>query len=385
VQKLAFYYHIAIYKKGNLLFVPSFLGVFLDSLATNVEVLYLIMHEAENNLESDYLLKSANIKFISLGAKTPAWHRMLFSKKIIKQSLEKINHVNHLIVRSPSPLSPFFHKYFDRKKITFMIVGDYSEGSKQMKVDSIRNYLIKLLLAWNDYLFKKQIKYTKVLVNSPALFEKYKPIAKSVFQIKTTTLSSTDFFERFDTCSKKPIKLLFTGRIDLAKGLVELIKALEILNRENTNYTLDLVGWETDKSEPIKQQLLKLADQLNQTSNVRFYPKMQIGEELNSMYRGADIYVIPSYHEGFPRTIWEAMANSCPVIATKVGSIPYFLNDKENAILIEPKNISDLVLAIKNITNDAALRQRIIKNAFVLSKDNTLENQTKILIDNLEK
>src|SRR5659263_90483 len=112
-MKLAFYYHITIAFKNNNIYCPSFLGVFIDSLAINVDELYLIMHQANSreSEEADYALKSNNIYWINLGFKTPAWHRDIFHRMFLKEPLKKINNCNALIVRSPSSLAPYFPRY----------------------------------------------------------------------------------------------------------------------------------------------------------------------------------------------------------------------------------------------------------------------------------
>ncbi len=382
-KKLAFYYHIPVWKNGNDLFISSFLGVFIDSLASEVDILYLCLHEIIDKGEADYKIKSRNIKFVTLGFKTPAWHRMIFNRKILKTKLEKLDHVDCFIVRSPSPLAPFFHRYFPPAKIAYLVVGDYLEGKNQMKINSIRTFLISKLLIVNNLLFLKQLKWSLVLVNSPALFNKYENISKRIEQIKTTTLSKNDFHERNDTCNGNIIKLLYTGRIDTAKGLFELVEALGLLNKDGIKFKLDIVGWESDKNEPLKEKLIKLSETIGQKDNLLFHKKMSVGQELNRMYKQADIYILPSYHEGFPRTIWEAMANSCPVIATKVGSIPFFLKNNQDAILIEPKNIGQIVDAINNLVKNPNLRKQILKNGYLLAQSNTLEIQTKILVETI--
>ena len=106
---------------------------------------------------------------------------------------------------------------------------------------------------------------------------------------------------------------------------------------------------------------------------------------MNSLYRQSDIYVIASrVTEGFPRTIWEAMANSLPVIATEVGSIPHFLNHEEDAILIKPQDINEIERNIKRVIEDSELRKRIIKGGFKIAKGNTLETQSEKMIIELE-
>ena len=89
-------------------------------------------------------------------------------------------------------------------------------------------------------------------------------------------------------------------------------------------------------------------------------------------------------NEGFPRTIWEAMAHSMPVVATKVGSIPFFLNDNDNCLLIKPKSVKKLYNAIKKIINDKNLRKKIIKNGFKLASEQTIENRSKEMVHHLK-
>ena len=108
---------------------------------------------------------------------------------------------------------------------------------------------------------------------------------------------------------------------------------------------------------------------------------------MNQLYRDAQIYIIASVSdfEGFPRTIWEAMANSCPVIATRVGSIPHYLEHERHALLIEPKDVEGIVEAVKRLLSDEALRQKLIRNGYALAQTNTLEIQTKRLVQILKE
>ncbi len=385
-MKLAFYYHIPIFISGNgNLFLPGYLGVFVDALAKEVEQLVLVMHTAKDNINTDYILKSKNITLVNLGEKTPAWHRMFFHKKILKEKLNKISDCDILLVRSPSPLAPYFYKYLNNIKLNFLIVGDYKSGASQMKVNNIRDRFIQLFLHYNNFLFKKQIRKTDIIVNSPELAEKYRKIAKSIGLIKTTTLSEKDFFKREDTCTGDVIRLLYTGRIDPAKGLFELLEAFAILKNEIPNLSLHYVGWEDNQEKPVEKNLQKRAKELNIYESVTFHGKKNVGNELNAMYRMADIYIIPSYHEGFPRTIWEAMANGLPVIATKVGSIPYYLRNNQEALLIDPKDVKQIKGAITTIVKNAKVRLNIIAAGKKLAIENTLEKQTLILVDLLKE
>ena len=201
--------------------------------------------------------------------------------------------------------------------------------------------------------------------------------------VLTTTLSQNDFYHREDTCSGAEIKLLYTGNYSFAKGLRELVDAFAQLSRSRDNITLHFVGWDYDHKKSVESELKKRANNLGVGEKVIFHGYKTIGHELNEMYRMADIYIIPSYHEGFPRTIWEAMANSLPVIATKVGSIPHFLRDEQDVLLIEPKASEELVRAIERIVDNGELRRKLIRNGFLLVRENTVEKRTRKLIQAL--
>tara|TARA_B110000467_G_scaffold163795_1_gene190760 strand:- start:4489 stop:5646 length:1158 start_codon:yes stop_codon:yes gene_type:complete len=382
-MNLAFYYHIPIIKKGDELYCPGFLGVFLDSIALEVNKLVLIMHESKHGTDSDYMLKQKNISFISLGKKTSAWERMLFHKSILKNKLVSIDDCNLLLVRSPSPLAPYFKQYLKNTKLVYWVVGDYQEGAKLMKISSPRDLFIKAYLMIHNYIFLNQLKTVHTLVNSKFLFKKLKKICQKIDLVKTTTLSKKDFFYRDDTCLNEKVNLLYTGRINWEKGLLELIHAFSELKKSRNQLHLNIVGWENNPKKPVEKELRKITLELNISDGVTFHGFKAIGDELNEMYQMADIYVLPSYHEGFPRTIWEAMANSLPVIATTVGSIPFDLIDGQDAILINPKSILEIKMAISKIIINSDLRKRMIQNGRNKAIENTLEIQNKRLISTI--
>ena len=385
-MNIAFYYHIPIVKNNDKLYIPSYLGVFLASLSSQVSHLNLIMHEASGNdiLACDFELLKDNVTWYNLGLKSPAWHRAIFHKKILKSILKKIQGVDVLLIRSPSPLAPYFYKYFPRKKICFMIVGDYNESVKNSNPKNFKSIITLFYLIFNNWLFKRQISKTKTLVNSQELFNKYQYLAFKIEQIKTTTLSRNDFFERNNTCQNNVINLIFTGRIDLQKGLVELVTATSYLIKRNRNVVCNIVGWESNINNPVQKELVSLAKLLKIEKQLIFHGRQTVGAMLNSKYRMADIFVLPSYHEGFPRTIWEAMANSLPVITTPVGSIPKTLTKEENVLLVKPKESIKLANEIERIIDNSSLRKKLIKNGFIIALENTLENQTANLITKLK-
>lgn len=383
-MNLAFYYHIPASKKKNTLILPGYLGLFVDALANNVEKLYLIAHTSED--AKDYILKSPNIELIDLGLKTNSVHRAVFFKKVLKPVFKTLHDIDAFLIRSPSPLAPAFSRFrkYD-KPVFYYIVGDYAHGANNMKIMSPRDLAIKWFLKWNHNAFMEVIKKRKVIINSPGLQQGISKFASKTFIVPSSTLTESDFLRVKEQNRSEVTKVLYTGRFDVQKGLIELTNAIYKLQNAGFNIELHLVGWDDNPTKPVENQIKDLSEELGISDNVVFHGKKQVGKQLNQIYRMADIYCIPSYHEGFPRTIWEAMANRLPVIATRVGGIPYFLEDGKDALLIEPKSTEEIIEALQQILRDKTLAQSLIENGFKKASENTVEKRAKELIEYLDE
>jgi glycosyltransferase involved in cell wall biosynthesis len=384
-MKLGFYYHIPCYiDEKNNIFLPAFLGLFIDSLALKCDELLLFLHKSDKILE--YKIISKNVKFVSLGVDRPAYIKTFLTFPFFKSNvISEFNKIDILIVRGPSPLLHHFSKYIESSKIVYFIVGSYEEGILHMKKNSVRNQIIIKVL---KYIHKKQlkvIKKNKLIVNSEKLLDYYKNISNEIFLVNTTTITKNDFYIRENTCLNKNIQLYFIARFDWTKGINELLEAFLILNKNHINVFLNFVGWEDYLNKPVENSIKEWAYKNNLSDKVVFHGRKTAGIELLEYYRKADIYILPSYHEGFPRTIWEAMASSVPVIATEVGSIPHFLIHEENAFLIPPKNSEAIYESIKRLINDSNLRRKIIKGGLDRVKNVTLENQSDLIIKFIKK
>lgn len=381
-MKLGFYYHIPIVRINKRPCLPGFLAVFIESLASQVDKLVLILHEATINEYpgADHELIGLNIEWVNLGRAKPAWHRSFFPSLTLNKMIGKAD-IDCLLVRSPTPLAPSFSEFFKSIPVYFMIVGDYLEGAEHLKSSTLRDRIIYQYLRFFDKQFNKVISKSKIIVNSNALLKKYTKAAIEVSLVNTTTISDNDILViKHDISFDSPIRLLFTGRIDPAKGVFELLDALAILNQTFGNIYLDIVGWEDSPDKPVEKKMIQKSKELNIFNRVVFHGRKSVGDELFSFYERAHIYVLPSYHEGFPRTIWEAMAKGLPVITTTVGGIPEYLTDRKNSILIPPKDIKSIVDAVSEVITNIELRNKIVSEAYTLVREVTLEKQTEKLV-----
>jgi glycosyltransferase involved in cell wall biosynthesis len=387
-MKLSYHYHTILFKENDQFWIAGYQGVFIDALAEVVEELHLIFHVQEGrSISSDYKLTANNLIVHNLGPKTSAWERFLKGprNKAIVNDLKECS-IDYYIFRSPSPLTVYFAKHFKTPNTFFYIVGDYEEGSKNYKGKGFRQWAVKKFTAHMGAKIKKAYCNRRLIVNSQALLDNLNAIAQDIALIKTTTLSAGLMQNRENTFEQDLVKVLYAGRFDWNKGHKELLQGFKSFLQENNKVKAELimVGWEDDPLKPVENGIQVMAKELGIEKQLKILGRKAVGKELNAVYREADVYVLPSYNEGFPRTIWEAMGQGTPVIATKVGGIPNNLTHGQDAYLINPHSGGEVAKALQEVFSDQNLRKRIIKNGFTLAQSNTLEHQTQNIINHLK-
>lgn len=384
-MRLGFYYHIPAVNQAGMILMPGYLGRFLDSLASHFDSLLLFQHEpnTDENVNLDYSILSNKAKLISLPPRGSVPKRILNSRRYTKIIREHLSEIDAILLRGPTPLLPFIGDSIDDKPRILLIIGDQLAGVDSLPQPLWRKELIRFW-AWHNA--KQQLRVAQnslVFVNSRVLFRQFDGKVNELVETRTSTLNSSDFFVREDTCSCNPIRLLYTGRMDPSKGLMDIVNALGILVTQGEDVVLDLVGWPEKKSN-ILLEIAKVAQERNLTNRIFYHGYKPVGPELFAFYKNADVYVIASQtSEGFPRTIWEAMAHSLPVVATKVGSIPDFISDA--AELVDPQNPVTLATGISKVIHNANLRRHYVKNGLELAHYNSLENQVGAMAEEISK
>lgn len=152
------------------------------------------------------------------------------------------------------------------------------------------------------------------------------------------------------------VRVLFVGAICIAKGLIELIEALDALMDSRPGLHARLVGFPQYPGE--QARVLKRIGQMKNANRVAV-PGPKYGAELAAEYRNADLLVLPSYAEGVPMVILEAMAAGLPIIATNVGGIADVVKHGVNGLLVPPKNVSALRDALAQVIDFAPLGKRM--------------------------
>jgi len=100
-------------------------------------------------------------------------------------------------------------------------------------------------------------------------------------------------------------------------------------------------------------------------------------EKIAEMYQSSEIYVLPSFREGLPLTLFEAMASGLPIVATSVNGIPYEMENNVNGFLVEWNDIIGLAKSVIKILENRSLSQKFKKNNIQKAKKYSWDIITK--------
>ncbi len=156
--------------------------------------------------------------------------------------------------------------------------------------------------------------------------------------------------------------IVTTGYVGQRKGYYDLIEAIPKIIEKFPKYKFSFCG--NGEVEQIKERLIE--KQINDNVELTgWLSKKQIFQKLKS----SSIYVLPTYNEGMPLAILEAMSFGLPIITTKVGAIPSLINENENGIFVRPGNIAEISNALINLIDNEELRMQISNNNYQKIKE----------------
>lgn len=155
-------------------------------------------------------------------------------------------------------------------------------------------------------------------------------------------------------------RLLYVGRIAPEKGLEILLQALDRLrqNRSVSPPNLTIVGWNYLGNSYAEEFKCRLAAS-SLAKSVEFAGHVPFGPKLFELYDAHDILVLPSFTEGFPQVILEAMVRGLPVIATRVGGVPRIVDNGRNGLLVEAGDAEGLFAAADRLLADPVLAAQL--------------------------
>ncbi len=153
-------------------------------------------------------------------------------------------------------------------------------------------------------------------------------------------------------------RLLYHGRVDRRKGVLDFIEALVLLRTRGVAFAATVSGIGPDV-EPAQA----LAARLGFTPEAVRFTGYADYADTPEIYRDADIFASPTYAEGFSNTILEAMASGIPVASCEVVGVVDCLQDGLNGLLTRPGDIGAHADALCRLIDDQPLRSRLAERA----------------------
>lgn len=223
-----------------------------------------------------------------------------------------------------------------------VVVHLHSGGFRQFTEESPA--LVRRLIR---YVFEKAARVIVLSEGWKAWVSSAFPRARVVSIYNPVILPELPAFE-----ARESSTLLFLGRVGAKKGALDLIEAVARIREPFPSVRLCMGGDGDIEGAYRRAAALGLAGQVELPGWVR-------GEAKQALLDKAAVYVLPSYHEGLPMSVLEAMAAGLPIVSTPVGGIPEAVTDGVEGYLVQPGDIDRLSECLARLLGDADLRRRM--------------------------
>ena len=366
------------------MWLPAGMARWISALSHHFAEVGLLFHESECRLPTqDTAIAEGNVRLYTLGAPGRYWDRVQRMRRIRRVCREAARRADALLIRGLTLRQQTVWHHTPVAHKAFLMV----RSPRQPRPLGLS--LVKLLAAAANLIREREFAWlakrtdTVLLANSPLHVDEIRRLfRRTAHFVSTNVIRESEFAPLHVSPLSDPLRLLFVGRMNVLKGLRELLAAVAELNRQGHACVLEVVA---PLQEPIYGELIQLAARLGITERLRWRGFVPYGPKLFAHYREADILVLPTYTEGFPRVVWEAAANNCPVVTTAVGGIPAILTHEQHALLIPPRDARAIVSAIKRLATDTELREHLVAKARELALDFTVKSSAERLAQILEE
>ncbi len=179
------------------------------------------------------------------------------------------------------------------------------------------------------------------------------PALWSRFVVIRCGIDLSVFKQRQSAPSQGLPTILAVGRLSPEKGHGVLLEALSNLKRDGTPMRLILVG-----DGPLRSSLETAAEDAGIADLVEFTGELP-APEVHARLARADLFCLPSFSEGLPISIMEAMAVGVPVVTTWIAGIPELAESETTALTVPPARADALAVALHRLAVDPALRLRL--------------------------
>ena len=149
--------------------------------------------------------------------------------------------------------------------------------------------------------------------------------------------------------------VLFFGRLNVVKGPDKFVEIAKMILKEKKDITFVIRG----PDEGMKETVKKL---IGNEKRIILLDETRDRKEIIKMYQSAEVFVLPSFREGLPLTLFEAMAAELPIIASPVNGVPYEMKEPENGFLANYGDNEKFKQKIIEILDNSKLAKKIAQN-----------------------
>jgi glycosyltransferase involved in cell wall biosynthesis len=354
---------------------------FVQSFCPYVEKVIFCGRLAPERKTERYILDGTKFEFYALPFYSDLYalsrHGFSITKRVYSALTDELKHWDLVWLCIPHPLALIFvylcKKY---KKPFFMLVRQNLVEQMRHRTRGMKRTLSLVIVHLLEYWFQGLAARYVTFCKGREMYMKYKKRTTAPVFETAYSLMSREEIQRFRAQKKHQdehvIKILCVGRLDPEKGHGYLIEALVALRGSLAEkLELHIVG-----SGRMQASLENHATALNVKESVCFHGYVKHGEALFDLYHAATYFVLPSLTgEGIPLVLFEAMAFGVPVVATKVGGIPYLFRSGEDCLLVESHKGEQIAQAVTALYKDRALRGKIIEGGYATVVRHTLEEE----------
>ncbi len=191
-------------------------------------------------------------------------------------------------------------------------------------------------------------------------------LVKKYLGLKAFTVRSGPDFDHFEFKEKQPpqnnkIKILTSGILMVHRRFEDIIKALPIIEKAGIETTLSIIG-DTDNDKKYFMKLQKIVADLKLENKVKFLGRVS-EIDLVKNYHENDVYTFQHHMQSDGLSPFEAAACGMPIVVSKTAGCHEVLRDREDALLIEPKNPENIAQKITELVRNPDLYKKMAKNA----------------------
>ncbi len=295
------------------------------------------------------------------------WTDFKKNKRIVKRLVEKINPD---IIHLQGAENPYYSSTILQFFGNLPVIVNLQKTSFDMSYgDSIyaktRQRIEKEIISKSSYLS----------VQTKSMFEditELNPLAKIYYvSFSELHLNPIDIEKKYD--------IVFFARVCPEKGIIDLLKALQLVKKSISNVSLYVIG---PCAKNFLEEIKKISKELEIENNIVWKGYLSTLKDVYLEASKAKISVLPTYYDIIPGTIIESMQLGLPVVSYKTGSIPELNEERENVLLVDKGNIEGLANNIINLLTDKELYKTMRERGIEYTKK--IDNNDLVFHQHLE-